>query len=176
MASGAVDPPPLLSSPRGSDVLSRYKQAKLAAGRPSGSRAARAHRQCQTFCHEVCFHWGQLNKSSGPKHSHVLVHSTTLINTRTSEHTQDNLLYFLPKATVSASCLCCLCLCLRCRSVLQSMTSFSFSPQGRDRRLACSLCQHQHTLYMVAFWLEHCYTLLDCHHQLPVYTVITNVS
>lgn len=49
-------PPPLLSSPRGSDVLSRYKQAKLVAGRPSGSSAARAHRQCQTFCHEVCFH------------------------------------------------------------------------------------------------------------------------
>lgn len=156
MASGAVDPPPLLSSPRGSDVLSRYKQAKQAAGRPSGSKTARAHRQCQTFCHEVCFHWGQLNKSPGPKHSHVLVHSFILINTSTSEHTQDDLLYFLPKATVSASCLCCLCLCLRCRSVLQSMTSLYFSTQGRDHRLACSLCQHQHTYMVTLLYIIGC--------------------
>lgn len=80
MASGAAHPPPLLSSPRGSDVLSRYKQAKLAAGRPSGSSAARAHRQCQTFCHKVCFHWGQLNKPLGPKRIHVHTHSSVLVH------------------------------------------------------------------------------------------------
>lgn len=123
-------PPPLLSSPRGSDVLSPYKQAKLAAGRPSGSRAARAHRQCQTFCHEVCFHWGQLNKPLGPKHSHVHMHSSILVHTCTIEHTQDNCLYFLPLATVSVSCLCCLC--LQCPSVLQSTTSLSFSNSEAD--------------------------------------------
>ncbi len=122
-------PPPFPSpsSPRGSDVLSRYKQAKLAAGRPSGSRAARAHRQCQTFCHEVCFHWGQLNKPPGLKHRHVHTHSSILVHTCTSEHTQDNLLYFLPEATVSVSCLCCLCLCLQSHSVLQSITSLCSS-------------------------------------------------
>lgn len=125
MASGAADPPPLLSSPRGSDVLSRYKQAKLAAGRPSGSRAARAHRQCQTFCHEVCFHWGQLNKPPGPKHSHVHMHSSLLLLCTHANLNTLTITYFISylRATVSGSCLCRLCLCLQWRSVVQSMTS-----------------------------------------------------
>ncbi len=68
--------------PKGSDVLSSYKQAKLAAGRPAGSTAAWAQRQCQTFCHEARFHWGQLNQPAGHntdihtrKHTHTLVHN-----------------------------------------------------------------------------------------------------
>lgn len=76
-SSPSPRPTPSLASPRGSDVLSSYKQAKLAAGRRAGSTAAWAHRQCQTFCHVARFHRGQLKQPVG--HStdrHIYTHYT----------------------------------------------------------------------------------------------------
>lgn len=149
-------PPQLLSSPRGSDVLSRYKQAKLAAGRPSGSRAAQAHRQCQTFCHEVCFHWGQLNKPSGTRHSRVCTNTHTCMASTLVRNVHghgDNFFFisYLGPRCQRPVCVVCVCVCSLCVQPQWLHSPLSSSGGRQAGRQARSPCQHPHTWHAVAF-------------------------